>query len=199
MSDMVTSMLNDYQQVRISQLFVFACWLDSGRMAPDVEEYRWDEYYGEVTQGALITLIPCPCLGWYTCGFPHRGEYAQRSARIWWTTRISSRLQGRHGVSLSTYKVYSLGGSFIKISTGHPWMTQQHSRPFVLTHRFWGWVFFTRYADRQEGTGVEARAGLTLYAQVGYVGADQHTEAGSRTLDYACMWWAHGRGRSLRS
>jgi putative alpha-1,2-mannosidase len=44
----------------------------------------------------------------------------------------------------------------------------------------------SRYADRQEGTGVEARAGLTLYAQVGYVGADQHTEAGSRTLDYAC-------------
>ncbi|KAF8511375.1 glycosyl hydrolase family 92-domain-containing protein [Gautieria morchelliformis] len=43
----------------------------------------------------------------------------------------------------------------------------------------------TQYADRQEGTGVEARAGLTLYAQVGYVGADQHTEAGSRTLDYA--------------
>ena len=43
-----------------------------------------------------------------------------------------------------------------------------------------------RYADREEGTGVEARAGLTLYAQVGYVGADQHTEAGSRTLDYAC-------------
>ncbi|KAF8574017.1 glycoside hydrolase family 92 protein [Ramaria rubella] len=43
----------------------------------------------------------------------------------------------------------------------------------------------TQYADRQEGTGVEARAGLTLYAQKGFVGADQHTEAGSRTLDYA--------------
>jgi len=41
------------------------------------------------------------------------------------------------------------------------------------------------YADRQEGTGVEARAGLTLYAQTGFVGVDQHTEAGSRTLDYA--------------
>lgn len=47
------------------------------------------------------------------------------------------------------------------------------------------WLSF-RYADREEGTGVEVRAGLTLYAQVGYVGADQHTEAGSRTLDYAC-------------
>ncbi|KIJ44801.1 glycoside hydrolase family 92 protein [Sphaerobolus stellatus SS14] len=43
----------------------------------------------------------------------------------------------------------------------------------------------TQYADREEGTGVEARAGLTLYAVTGYVGSDTHTEAGSRTLDYA--------------
>ncbi|GJJ10235.1 hypothetical protein Clacol_004461 [Clathrus columnatus] len=43
----------------------------------------------------------------------------------------------------------------------------------------------TQYYDRQEGVGVEARAGLTLYAQKGFVGADQHSEAGSRTLDYS--------------
>ncbi|KAF8518825.1 alpha-1,2-mannosidase [Hysterangium stoloniferum] len=43
----------------------------------------------------------------------------------------------------------------------------------------------TQYADREEGTDVEARAGLTLYAKSGFVGSDQHTEAGSRTLDYA--------------
>jgi putative alpha-1,2-mannosidase len=43
-----------------------------------------------------------------------------------------------------------------------------------------------RYADRQEGVGVEARAGLTTYATEGWVAVDQHTEAGSRTLDYAC-------------
>lgn len=42
------------------------------------------------------------------------------------------------------------------------------------------------YYDRQEGTPVEARAGLTLYREKGWVGADQHSEAGSRTLDYAC-------------
>ncbi|KAF8574015.1 glycoside hydrolase family 92 protein [Ramaria rubella] len=41
------------------------------------------------------------------------------------------------------------------------------------------------YYDRQEGVGEEARAGLTLYAQKGFVAVDQHSEAGSRTLDYA--------------
>lgn len=48
------------------------------------------------------------------------------------------------------------------------------------------WLIFPRYADRQEGVGVEARAGLTTYASEGWVAVDQHTEAGSRTLDYAC-------------
>ncbi|OWZ72964.1 hypothetical protein AYX14_01548 [Cryptococcus neoformans] len=42
-----------------------------------------------------------------------------------------------------------------------------------------------RYSDREEGTPQEARAGLTEYMALGYVAADLHSEAGSRTLDYA--------------
>ncbi|KAE8539215.1 hypothetical protein D1P53_004311 [Cryptococcus gattii VGV] len=42
-----------------------------------------------------------------------------------------------------------------------------------------------RYFDREEGTPQEARAGLTEYMALGYVAADLHSEAGSRTLDYA--------------
>ncbi|ADV23805.1 alpha-1,2-mannosidase [Cryptococcus gattii E566] len=38
---------------------------------------------------------------------------------------------------------------------------------------------------REEGTPQEARAGLTEYMALGYVAADLHSEAGSRTLDYA--------------
>nr|KIR88126.1 alpha-1,2-mannosidase [Cryptococcus tetragattii IND107] len=38
---------------------------------------------------------------------------------------------------------------------------------------------------REEGTPQEARAGLTEYVALGYVAADLHSEAGSRTLDYA--------------
>ncbi|KAL7416786.1 glycoside hydrolase family 92 protein [Mrakia frigida] len=43
----------------------------------------------------------------------------------------------------------------------------------------------TLYADREEWTDQEVRAGLTLYKAKGFVGADEHTEAGSRTLAYA--------------
>ncbi|WP_439681154.1 GH92 family glycosyl hydrolase [Embleya sp. MST-111070] len=42
-----------------------------------------------------------------------------------------------------------------------------------------------RYGDREEGTPVEARAGLTSYMQNGWVAADRTAEAGSRTLDFA--------------
>lgn len=45
----------------------------------------------------------------------------------------------------------------------------------------------TRYADREEGVGYEVRAGLTSrYEQDGWVANDVHSEAASRTLDYAC-------------
>ncbi|WP_158882941.1 GH92 family glycosyl hydrolase [Amycolatopsis anabasis] len=47
-----------------------------------------------------------------------------------------------------------------------------------------------RYADREEGTPVEARAGLTWYQDKGWVAADRTAEAGSRTLDYAYEDWA---------
>lgn len=43
----------------------------------------------------------------------------------------------------------------------------------------------TKYADRQEGVGYEARAGLTKSLSLGYVAAGQTSEAGSRTLEYA--------------
>jgi predicted alpha-1,2-mannosidase len=43
----------------------------------------------------------------------------------------------------------------------------------------------TMYYDREEGTGCEARAGLTRELELGYVAAIQTSEAGSRTLEYA--------------
>jgi predicted alpha-1,2-mannosidase len=47
-----------------------------------------------------------------------------------------------------------------------------------------------RFADREEGTPVEARAGLTTDKQNGWVAADRTAEAASRTLDYAYEDWA---------
>jgi putative alpha-1,2-mannosidase len=53
------------------------------------------------------------------------------------------------------------------------------SKPFSLGR-------WNRYYDRQQGVGYEVRAGLsTSYATHGFVAADIHSEAGSRTLDYA--------------
>ncbi|MDA3627162.1 GH92 family glycosyl hydrolase [Saccharopolyspora sp. WRP15-2] len=46
------------------------------------------------------------------------------------------------------------------------------------------------YFDRQQGTPVEARAGLTYYEQNGWVAADRTAESASRTLDYAYEDWA---------
>ncbi|WP_329168021.1 GH92 family glycosyl hydrolase [Streptomyces sp. NBC_01267] len=46
------------------------------------------------------------------------------------------------------------------------------------------------FHDREQGTPVEARAGLTTYKQNGWVAADHTSEAGSRTLDYAYEDWA---------
>ncbi|MFE7470508.1 GH92 family glycosyl hydrolase [Streptomyces sp. NPDC057575] len=46
------------------------------------------------------------------------------------------------------------------------------------------------YYDRQEGTPVEARAGLTYYKQNGWVAAERTAESASRTLDYAYEDWA---------
>lgn len=43
----------------------------------------------------------------------------------------------------------------------------------------------TPYADRQPFTSCEARAGLTLEKELGYVAAMRTSEAGSRTLEYA--------------
>ncbi|VDC01005.1 unnamed protein product, partial [Peniophora sp. CBMAI 1063] len=43
-----------------------------------------------------------------------------------------------------------------------------------------------QYSDRQENVGYEVRAGLsTVYEEQGFVANDIHSEAGSRTLDYA--------------
>jgi hypothetical protein len=42
------------------------------------------------------------------------------------------------------------------------------------------------FEDREEHTPQEVRAGLTEYISMGYVADDLHSEAGSRTLDYAC-------------
>ena len=43
------------------------------------------------------------------------------------------------------------------------------------------------YYDRQEHVGYEVRAGLSsVYATRGWVATDVHSEAASRTLDYAC-------------
>lgn len=42
-----------------------------------------------------------------------------------------------------------------------------------------------RYFDREEHTPQEVRAGLTEYMARGWVADDLHSEAGSRTLDYA--------------
>ncbi|GMK53915.1 hypothetical protein CspeluHIS016_0105010 [Cutaneotrichosporon spelunceum] len=42
-----------------------------------------------------------------------------------------------------------------------------------------------RFADREEHTPQEVRAGLTEYMANGWVADDLHSEAGSRTLDYA--------------
>ncbi|WP_394832972.1 GH92 family glycosyl hydrolase [Pendulispora rubella] len=47
-----------------------------------------------------------------------------------------------------------------------------------------------RYRDREEGTPVEARAGLTWYKEKGWVAADHTAESASRTLDYAYEDWA---------
>jgi predicted alpha-1,2-mannosidase len=47
-----------------------------------------------------------------------------------------------------------------------------------------------RYSDREQGTPVEARAGLTTYMKNGWVAADHTAEAGTRTLDYAYEDWA---------
>lgn len=46
------------------------------------------------------------------------------------------------------------------------------------------------FHDREQGTPVEARAGLTTYKRNGWVAADHTSEAGSRTLDYAYEDWA---------
>ena len=43
------------------------------------------------------------------------------------------------------------------------------------------------YYDRQLHVGYEVRAGLSsVYASNGWVANDIHSEAASRTLDYAC-------------
>ncbi|SPO37810.1 uncharacterized protein PSFLO_03286 [Pseudozyma flocculosa] len=42
-----------------------------------------------------------------------------------------------------------------------------------------------RYADREEYTPLEVRAGLSAYEELGYVPLDQWDESTSRTLDYA--------------
>ncbi|RSH89012.1 hypothetical protein EHS25_002674 [Saitozyma podzolica] len=47
-----------------------------------------------------------------------------------------------------------------------------------------------RFGDREEHTPQEVRAGLTEYMRLGYVADDLHSEAGSRTLDYAYDDWA---------
>ena len=47
-----------------------------------------------------------------------------------------------------------------------------------------------QYYDREEGTPVEARAGLRYYMKSGWVAADRTSEAASRTLDYAFDDWA---------
>ena len=47
-----------------------------------------------------------------------------------------------------------------------------------------------QYYDREEGTPVEARAGLTYYMKSGWVAAERTSEAASRTLDYAFDDWA---------
>ncbi|WP_394821759.1 GH92 family glycosyl hydrolase [Pendulispora albinea] len=47
-----------------------------------------------------------------------------------------------------------------------------------------------KYRDREEGTPVEARAGLTWYKEKGWVAADRTAESASRTLDYAYEDWA---------
>jgi len=46
------------------------------------------------------------------------------------------------------------------------------------------------WGDRQQGTPIEARAGLTRYKEKGWVAADQTAESASRTLDYAYEDWA---------
>jgi putative alpha-1,2-mannosidase len=43
----------------------------------------------------------------------------------------------------------------------------------------------TVYYDREKGTDLEARAGLTRELKLGYVAAVKTSEAGSRTLEYA--------------
>ena len=44
-----------------------------------------------------------------------------------------------------------------------------------------------RYYDREQNVGYEVRAGLSsVYATKGWVANDVHSEAASRTLDYAC-------------
>lgn len=47
-----------------------------------------------------------------------------------------------------------------------------------------------QYSDREEGTPVEARAGLTWYQKYGWVDPEKTAEAASRTLDYAYDDWA---------
>lgn len=56
---------------------------------------------------------------------------------------------------------------------------------YMLLYLFTDW---RRFADREEHTPQEARAGLTEYMKLGYVADDLHSEAGSRTLDYACRF-----------
>lgn len=50
-----------------------------------------------------------------------------------------------------------------------------------------------RFADREEHTPYEARAGLTYLEQVGYVPADKTAEAASRTLEYCYDDYATAR------
>lgn len=49
-----------------------------------------------------------------------------------------------------------------------------------------GYADRVRFADREEHTPQEVRAGLTEYMRLGHVADDLHSESGSRTLDYAC-------------
>ncbi|CDO69453.1 Glycoside Hydrolase Family 92 protein [Trametes cinnabarina] len=53
------------------------------------------------------------------------------------------------------------------------------------------------YSDRQQGVGYEVRAGLSsVYAERGWVASDLHSEAASRTLDYAFSVVASASGKN---
>ncbi|KAJ8518529.1 hypothetical protein ONZ45_g4439 [Pleurotus djamor] len=145
MPGMITSMLNDFQEVRVGG------WLP-----------KWKNIVGECLLSAsfLLWLIPYPI-----------------ETNIMVGTHADSQIAEAVVKGIRGFDLDLAWEAVIKDATVPPIHDDTVS-----------------YGDREENVDYEARAGLsTVYASRGWVANNMHSEAGSRTLDYAYDDYAIGR------